>query len=79
MRPDQPRPYRVQRAINRFESHDELFWNVTGTEWDWPIRTASVRIPLPSGMGAEHLMHTTFTGPWGARTSSATERVADGS
>ena len=30
-------------------------------------------------MGAERLMHSTFAGPWGARTSSATERVADGS
>src|SRR3990172_5875068 len=71
--------YRVQRAINRFETHDELYWNVTGTEWDWPIQAASVRVPLPAGVVAESLTHKTFTGPWGSRTTNATERIADGS
>ena len=69
--------YRVQRAINRFENHDELYWNVTGTEWEWPIHSASVRVPLPDEMDIQGLMHETFTGRWGSRQTTATEDVGD--
>ncbi|HJS73581.1 MAG TPA: DUF2207 domain-containing protein, partial [Vicinamibacteria bacterium] len=65
--------YRVQRAINRFDAHDELYWNVTGTEWDWPILRTSVRVHLPAEVRAEDLRHKTFTGVSGSPTSVATE------
>ncbi len=68
--------YRVQRAINRFETHDELYWNVTGTEWDWPILRTKVRVHLPTEVRAEDLRHKTFTGVFGSQTSVATERVS---
>jgi hypothetical protein len=67
--------YRVQRAINRFDSHDELYWNVTGTEWDWPIHQASVRVHFPSEVAPENLLHKTFTGPFRSQTTKATERA----
>ncbi|MGH9334908.1 MAG: DUF2207 domain-containing protein, partial [Vicinamibacteria bacterium] len=67
--------YRVQRAINYFETHDELYWNVTGTEWEWPIREAAVRVHLPSEVAPEQVRHETFTGPWGSRFTTATEQV----
>lgn len=67
--------YTVQRAINRFETHDELYWNVTGTEWDWPIHEASVQVHLPEGMAEEQVRHRTFTGPLGAKTTRATESL----
>ncbi len=67
--------YRVQRAINRFESHDELYWNVTGTEWDWPIHQAGVRVHLPGDVAPEALLHKTFTGRFGSPSTKATERL----
>jgi hypothetical protein len=67
--------YRVQRAINRFESHDELYWNVTGTEWDWPIHHARVRVHLPKEVASEELLHKTFTGYFGSQMTKAAERV----
>jgi hypothetical protein len=67
--------YRVQRAINRFETHDELYWNVTGTEWEWPILHTRVRVHFPSEVRTEDLKHTTFTGVRGSQTTVATERV----
>ena len=67
--------YRVQRAINRFDAHDELYWNVTGTEWDWPILRTRVSVLFPSEVRAEELKHRTFTGVFGAQTTVATEGV----
>jgi uncharacterized membrane protein len=37
-------------AIRFFEDHDELYWNVTGNEWDNVIQHASARIDLPDGV-----------------------------
>jgi hypothetical protein len=34
--------YRVEGALNVFESHDELFWNAIGTDWSVPIEQAHV-------------------------------------
>jgi hypothetical protein len=67
--------YRVQRAINHFDTHDELYWNVTGTEWDWPIHHASVRVHLPADVPAEQVLHKTFTGVFGSQATKATERL----
>ena len=29
--------YRVSNGLKFFEDHDELYWNVTGDEWDVPL------------------------------------------
>ncbi len=42
--------YRTDRQLTRFPSHDELYWNVTGNEWDFPILEASVEVVLPEGI-----------------------------
>ncbi len=41
--------YVVNGALNGFPDHDELFWNVTGSQWPVPISQASatVRAPAP--------------------------------
>ena len=39
--------YRTDRSIGYFEDHDELYWNVTGTDWAFPIDVASARVVLP--------------------------------
>jgi uncharacterized membrane protein len=67
--------YRVARAINYFETHDEIYWNVTGTEWDWPIHRAEARVHLPQEVAPESLRHATFTGVLGSPATKATERV----
>jgi uncharacterized membrane protein YgcG len=68
--------YRVARAIHRFETHDELYWNVTGTEWDWPIHRAAARVRLPREVPPENLQHATFTGVLGSPATNAIERVS---
>jgi uncharacterized membrane protein YgcG len=40
--------YRIDGALNGFDSHDELYWNAIGTEWPVPIEQATVRVTTPS-------------------------------
>ena len=41
--------YRASNVILGFGDHDEIYWNVTGNEWDFPIERASASIILPEG------------------------------
>ncbi len=61
--------YETTRQIRFFDSHDELFWNVTGTEWAFPIHRATATVTLPEGVKPEEL--TYFTGPLGATDKNA--------
>jgi uncharacterized membrane protein len=61
--------YSVADGLRFFEDHDELYWNVTGDEWDYPIQSASVNIVLPSG--AANIRANPFTGGFGSRAQDA--------
>jgi len=61
--------YRVANALRFFTDHDELYWNVTGDEWDVPIEAASARIRLPAG--ATDVRSLAFTGSYGSRAQDA--------
>ncbi|MCF3642890.1 DUF2207 domain-containing protein [Rhizobium sp. TRM95111] len=67
--------YETTRQIRVFESHDELYWNVTGTEWMFPIRRASAAVTLPEGVEAQEIAW--FTGAFGA-TGRDARGSADG-
>ena len=41
--------YRAFDAVRFQPDFDELYWNVTGNEWQFPIEHASVRVTLPAG------------------------------
>lgn len=61
--------YETGRQIRFFDDHDELYWNVTGTEWEFPIDEASATVTLPQGVRAEALDY--FTGGYGATGKDA--------
>jgi uncharacterized membrane protein YgcG len=61
--------YRATRMIGRFDDYDELYWNVTGNGWDFPIDRAAARITLPSP--ARFGQRSAYTG-----TQGSTERAA---
>lgn len=61
--------YRVDRAIRFREDYEELYWNVTGTEWAVPIDSASATVVLPDG--ATGVRTQSYTGPFGSRSSDA--------
>ncbi len=69
--------YRVANALRFFADHDELYWNVTGDEWDVPIEAASARIRLPAGVTG--LRTLAFTGSYGSRAQDAdVQTLSDG-
>ena len=58
--------YQVRNGLKFFEDHDELYWNVTGDEWDVPVGNASAQILLPPGVTG--MRTNAFTGiVWLAR------------
>jgi uncharacterized membrane protein YgcG len=58
--------YRTAWQIGFFARHDELYWNVTGNEWSFPIHVATVTVRLPRPLAAGDLRLEAFTGPAGA-------------
>ena len=61
--------YRVQNALRYFDDHDELYWNVTGTDWQVPIEAASAQVALPQGVTGLHAAE--YTGVYGSRAQDA--------
>lgn len=62
--------YETDRAINGFDDHDELYWNVTGNGWDVPMMSASVAVRGPEGFNAPSAQSACFTGAYGSTEAS---------
>lgn len=60
--------YETDRQLVLGPEADELYWNVTGNEWAFPIQQARVRIVLPGG--APLLGISAYTGMAGERGQS---------
>ena len=56
--------YRTSGQLRSYDGYDELYWNVTGNEWKFPILSASVDIRLPEP--ALIRQYAGYTGPTGA-------------
>jgi uncharacterized membrane protein YgcG len=71
--------YRTDRSIGYFEGHDELYWNVTGTDWAFPIDYATARVVLPERVPGRDLAVEGYTGPFGASGQDYVGEVGTGS
>lgn len=67
--------YRVERVIMFFEDHDELYWNVTGNNWEADILSASARIGLPADHPGADLRPACYTGSYGADDTGCVHAV----
>ncbi|MCI5045711.1 MAG: DUF2207 domain-containing protein [Aquisalinus sp.] len=56
--------YRVANQIRYRAEADELYWNATGTYWDFPIENASATVFLPAG--AQVLGQSAYAGAFGS-------------
>src|SRR3990172_1543141 len=64
--------YEIGKVITRFDDHDEFYWNVTGTDWEVPIRRAAATVSLEGG---EIERVVCFTGRLGSQESNFTADV----
>jgi len=62
--------YTLSRMARFFSDHDELYWNVTGNFWDFPIQKATATIELPAGAKISQLV--AYTGVVGSTAHNAT-------
>lgn len=70
--------YTATRELGFFADHDELYWNVTGNGWKFPIHRASATVTLPAPVKADDLKLTAYTGYAGARDQNfKIERIND--
>ena len=61
--------YRAVNGLRFFVDHDELYWNLTGDEWDVPIEAVTARIQLPSA--ATNVRAIAFNGAYGSTARDA--------
>jgi uncharacterized membrane protein len=67
--------YQVDRELGFFKDFDELYWNVTGNGWTFPIDRAEAVIELPAG--AKILRYAAYTGYQGQRGRDFTAQPGD--
>ena len=67
--------YRTSRQLGFFDQHDELYWNVTGNGWDFPIDHASATITLPGEVAETDITIEGYTGAQGSKEQAYRARV----
>lgn len=69
--------YRTSRQLGFFPDHDELYWNVTGNGWAFPIQEVTAEVVLPPGAMAGEA--TAYTGAQDVQgTDWRVDRSGDG-
>ncbi len=67
--------YRASRMLGFFENHDELYWNVTGVEWAFPIDNASATVAFGFDVSANDITAEAYTGSYGYTKRDYTSRI----
>jgi Predicted membrane protein (DUF2207) C-terminal domain/Predicted membrane protein (DUF2207) N-terminal domain len=67
--------YRASRMLGFFDDHDELYWNVTGFDWAFPIDEASATVSFGFEVPAKDLTADAYTGPFGSSGQDYTARI----
>ena len=68
--------YLTNRQLGYFESFDELYWNVTGTDWVFPILHASATVTLPDSPMLDVFTVAQLNGYTGVQGSTETNYTA---
>ena len=71
--------YRTARQLGFFKDHDELYWNVNGLGWMFPIQLLTATVVLPGGGGRQITGFDGYTGAEKEKGKAFTvSRDADG-
>lgn len=66
--------YKVSRAMNFFSDYDELYWNVTGNEWESQINESRATINLPARINDSEIKSNCYVGPVGSTNNCISDR-----
>lgn len=67
--------YEVAGALTYFSDHDELYWNITGNEWNIPIAHANSTIKLSSEVDEEQVKVVCYSGTFGSTAKNCSTNV----
>jgi hypothetical protein len=70
--------YETDRQLGFFQDHDELYWNVTGNGWIFPIENAMATVKLPDDVPQNKIVLEGYTGPYGSTQKDFTASNNDG-
>jgi uncharacterized membrane protein len=70
--------YDTDRQLGFFDDHDELYWNVTGNGWIFPIDSAIATVTLPEGIPEKEVKMDGFTGPQGSKAHELNAMLTQG-
>ncbi len=68
--------YKVERAITFFEDHDEIYWNLTGNEWDVNMEKVHATVSLPEGTQEKDIKATCYTGYYGSSAQNCKNTIS---
>ena len=71
--------YTTNRQLGYFKDHDELYWNVTGNGWAFPIEKATAKVILPTGISTGQIQMEAFTGMQGEKGRDFKKFILDDS
>ena len=69
--------YYTNRQLGFFDQFDELYWNVTGNGWAFPILRASAAIQLPEGVSVNQVKTSAYTGATGEKGANYITSMLD--
>ena len=69
--------YTTSRQLGYFKDYDELYWNVTGNGWIFPIDKASAKVRLPEKISRGSITMEGYTGDFGSKAQNYTARISD--
>ena len=67
--------YRASRMLGFFDDHDELYWNVTGFDWAFPIDKATATVRLDFDVAKSDIGFEAYTGPFGSTGKEYDARI----
>ncbi len=69
--------YRANRLLGFFDEHDELYWNVTGNRWDFPIDKASATVHFDFEVPRNEVLVEAYTGRFGSNEQDYSRHMDD--
>lgn len=69
--------YTAGAAVNFFGNQDELYWNVTGNDWEVPLQAVESSVQLDSQVSKDKLQVKCFTGATGSTAQDCTATADD--